>query len=93
RPEDVFILFRRKCCKGRALSISSPSTSAPSSLASGPSLAGNVPGKKKRQADLSKTISQRWKALSPDARAYREALAKEKKRVHEALHPNYVYRP
>ncbi|KAJ7127398.1 hypothetical protein C8R43DRAFT_698606 [Mycena crocata] len=99
RPENAFILFRRKCCEDRALSISSPSTSAPSSLASGPSsadspsLAGNVPGKKQRQADLSKTISQQWKALSPDERAHWEALAKEKKREHETLHPNYVYRP
>ncbi|KAF8190609.1 hypothetical protein K438DRAFT_1434052, partial [Mycena galopus ATCC 62051] len=83
RPEDAFILFRRRCCEERALSLSS---SAPSSMASGPS-------SKQRQADLSKTISQQWKALSPEERAKWEALAKEKKREHEALHPNYVYRP
>ncbi|KAF7342182.1 Repressor ROX1 [Mycena venus] len=77
RPENAFILFRRKCCEDRALSLSS---SAPSSM-------------KQRQADLSKTISQQWKALSPEERAKWEALAKEKKREHEALHPNYVYRP
>ncbi|KAJ7646275.1 hypothetical protein DFH06DRAFT_1135875 [Mycena polygramma] len=101
RPENAFILFRRKCCEDRALSISSSSSSAsaPSSMASGPSsadspsLAVNAPGKKQRQADLSKTISQQWKALSPEERAHWEALAKEKKREHETLHPNYVYRP
>ncbi|KAJ7136948.1 hypothetical protein C8R44DRAFT_530013, partial [Mycena epipterygia] len=49
--------------------------------------------KKQRQADLSKTISQQWKALAPAERAKWEALAKEKKREHETLHPNYVYRP
>ncbi|KAJ7454271.1 hypothetical protein B0H11DRAFT_1926484 [Mycena galericulata] len=100
RPENAFILFRRKCCEDRALGLASTSTStsAPSSLASGPSsadspaLAGNN-GKKQRQADLSKTISQQWKALAPEERAHWEALAKEKKREHETLHPNYVYRP
>ncbi|KAJ7720638.1 hypothetical protein B0H16DRAFT_1255373, partial [Mycena metata] len=95
RPENAFILFRRKCCEDRA----SGSVSAPSSMASGPSsadspsLAANAPGKKQRQADLSKTISQQWKALSPEDRSYWENLAKEKKREHETLHPNYVYRP
>ncbi|KAJ7209023.1 hypothetical protein B0H12DRAFT_1079883 [Mycena haematopus] len=97
RPENAFILFRRKCCGDRALSLAS--SSAPSSDASGPSsadspaLATNAPGKKQRQADLSKTISQQWRALSAEERAEWEALAKEKKREHEALHPNYVYRP
>ncbi|KAI6027055.1 hypothetical protein EDC04DRAFT_2899436 [Pisolithus marmoratus] len=49
--------------------------------------------KKQRQADLSKTISQQWKALSPDERLYWEELAKEKKKEHEQMYPNYVYRP
>ncbi|KAJ7613238.1 hypothetical protein FB45DRAFT_274420 [Roridomyces roridus] len=97
RPENAFILFRRKCCEDRALGISTTSASAPSSLAAGPSsadspaLASN--GKKQRQADLSKTISQQWKALSVEQRSHWEQLAKEKKKEHEALHPNYVYRP
>ncbi|KAJ7834262.1 hypothetical protein B0H14DRAFT_2363901 [Mycena olivaceomarginata] len=98
RPENAFILFRRKCCEDRALSLAS-SSSAPSSVASAPSsadspsLAGNAPGKKQRQADLSKMISQQWRELAPEERSKWEALAKEKKREHEALHPNYVYRP
>ncbi|KAJ6550413.1 hypothetical protein DFH09DRAFT_1086678 [Mycena vulgaris] len=77
RPENAFILFRRKCCEDRALGLSSPPLLPP----------------KQRQADLSKTISQQWKALAPEERAHWEALAKEKKREHEALHPDYVYRP
>ncbi|KAJ7241875.1 hypothetical protein C8J57DRAFT_1526674 [Mycena rebaudengoi] len=121
RPENAFILFRRRCCELRAAaataapSTSSASSSAPPSLASGPSsadssfLAGNastapssvaaddsadaVPGKKQRQADLSKTISAQWKALAPAERAKWEALAKERKREHEREHPGYVYRP
>ncbi|KAJ7711721.1 hypothetical protein B0H16DRAFT_1627404 [Mycena metata] len=75
-------MARFPCCVG----------SGPSS-ADSPSLAANAPGKKQRQADLSKTISQQWKALSLEDRSYWENLAKEKKREHETLHPNYVYRP
>lgn len=51
------------------------------------------PAKKQRQADLSKTISQQWKALPPEERLYWEELAKEKKKEHEQMYPNYVYRP
>ncbi|THV03647.1 hypothetical protein K435DRAFT_580310, partial [Dendrothele bispora CBS 962.96] len=43
--------------------------------------------------DLSKTISQQWKSLSTEERQYWEHMAKEKKKEHEALYPNYVYRP
>ncbi|KAJ7656768.1 hypothetical protein DFH06DRAFT_1410156 [Mycena polygramma] len=87
RPENAFILFRREC----ALSLSS---SSPSAALPGSSSARAVPPlRKQRQADLSKTISKRWKALSPEERAYWHDLAKEKKYQHEALHPNYVYRP
>ncbi|KAG6865501.1 hypothetical protein C0991_002100 [Blastosporella zonata] len=78
RPENAFILFRRKCCEDRQ---------AAQEEASSDSL------KKPRQADLSKTISQQWRSLSTDERQYWEQLAKEKKKEHEALHPNYVYRP
>jgi hypothetical protein len=83
RPENAFILFRRKCCEDR-------------NLAQGAGDAGDgdgSPTKKQRQADLSKTISQQWKCLSPEERQYWEDLAKEKKKEHEAMYPNYVYRP
>jgi len=85
RPENAFILFRRKCCEDR-------------NLAQGAGDAGEgdgsaPPTKKQRQADLSKTISQQWKSLSAEERQYWEDLAKEKKKEHEALYPNYVYRP
>lgn len=89
RPENAFILFRRKCCEERqAASSSSSDPSDPSSTAS-----SEPPVKKQRQADLSKTISQQWKGLPAEERAYWEQLAKEKKKEHEKLHPNYVYRP
>ncbi|KAF8632292.1 hypothetical protein AX15_001946 [Amanita polypyramis BW_CC] len=77
RPENAFILFRRKCCENRQQEEGGLDT----------------PVKKQRQADLSKTISQQWKSLSPEERQYWEQLAKEKKKEHEHMYPNYVYRP
>jgi len=38
-------------------------------------------------------ISQQWKSLSPEERQRWEDLAKEKKKEHEQMYPNYVYRP
>ncbi|KAI0090107.1 hypothetical protein BDY19DRAFT_905168 [Irpex rosettiformis] len=83
RPENAFILFRRKCCEERNAALEESSTDEP--------VAGPV--KKQRQADLSKTISHQWKSLSVDERTYWEDLAKEKKKEHEQMYPNYVYRP
>ncbi|KAH7929922.1 hypothetical protein BV22DRAFT_1116495 [Leucogyrophana mollusca] len=83
RPENAFILFRRKCCEDRQLA--QEEAAAASAL--------DAPTKKQRQADLSKTISQQWKALSAEERLYWEELAKEKKKEHEQMYPNYVYRP
>lgn len=79
RPENAFILFRRKCCEDRQ--------------AAQEEAAADGPTKKQRQADLSKTISQQWKSLSMEERHYWEQLAKEKKKEHEQMYPNYVYRP
>ncbi|KIJ11704.1 hypothetical protein PAXINDRAFT_137714 [Paxillus involutus ATCC 200175] len=83
RPENAFILFRRKCCEERQ-ALQEEAAVAVST---------DGPTKKQRQADLSKTISQQWKALSPEERLYWEELAKEKKKEHEHMYPNYVYRP
>ncbi|EIN08224.1 hypothetical protein PUNSTDRAFT_44788 [Punctularia strigosozonata HHB-11173 SS5] len=86
RPENAFILFRRKCVEDR---LQAAQEQAESSSTSGEK--GKV--KKQRQADLSKMISQQWKALTPEERTHWEELAKEKKKEHEALYPHYVYRP
>lgn len=81
RPENAFILFRRKCCEDRNQAHEDPEDPAA------------APVKKQRQADLSKAISQQWKSLSAEERQYWEDLAKEKKKQHEEMYPNYVYRP
>lgn len=78
RPENAFILFRRKCCEERQAEEEAAKADG---------------AKKPRQADLSKTISQMWKGLPSQERQKWEAMAKEKKKEHEQLYPNYVYRP
>jgi hypothetical protein len=83
RPENAFILFRRKCCEDRN------GVEGPEDVQGGPA----APVKKQRQADLSKLISQQWKSLSQEERQRWEDLAKEKKKEHEQMYPNYVYRP
>jgi hypothetical protein len=79
RPENAFILFRRKCCEDRQQAEDVAAVDGPT--------------KKQRQADLSKTISQQWKSLSVEERQFWEQMAKDKKKEHEQLYPNYVYRP
>ncbi|KXN82306.1 Repressor ROX1 [Leucoagaricus sp. SymC.cos] len=79
RPENAFILFRRKCCEERQAAANDEKLDGPT--------------KKQRQADLSKTISQQWKSLTPEERKVWEDKAKERKKEHEAMYPNYVYRP
>ncbi|KAJ7062647.1 hypothetical protein C8F01DRAFT_1251457 [Mycena amicta] len=90
RPENAFILFRRQACAERDAALPT-SVSAPASLVDAPNSA--APGKKARQADLSKTISAQWRALPAEERAKWEEMAKEKKREHAERYPGYVYRP
>ncbi|KAJ3907274.1 hypothetical protein F5879DRAFT_986640 [Lentinula edodes] len=79
RPENAFMLFRRKCCEdGQQVEEESN---------------GATTRKKQRQADLSKAISRKWKSLSKNDRQYWEDLAKEKKKVHQEKYPGYVFRP
>ncbi|KAJ3713253.1 hypothetical protein DFJ43DRAFT_1127801 [Lentinula guzmanii] len=78
RPENAFILFRRKCCERQAADDDTTSSRQT---------------KKQRQADLSKMISQQWKSLTPEERRYWEEMAKEKKKEHAQMYPDYVFRP
>ena len=79
RPENAFILFRRQCCEDRQAAASEDIHDGRT--------------KKERQADLSKTISQQWRCLTSAERKVWEDKAKERKKEHEAMYPNYVYRP
>lgn len=74
RPENAFILFRRK--KGeerRQLRVAQNDGGS------------SGPVKKLRQAVLSKTISQLWKGLTAEERQYWEDVAKGKKQEHQAM--------
>jgi hypothetical protein len=86
RPENAFILFRRKCVEER-LQEQEAAEAAAKADATSPK------PKRTRQADLSKMISTQWRSLSAAERTHWEDMAKEKKREHERLHPGYVYRP
>lgn len=79
RPENAFILFRRKCCEDRQAAASEDIHDGRT--------------KKERQADLSKTISQKWRCLTTAERRVWEDMAKARKKEHEAMYPDYVYRP
>ncbi|TDL25395.1 hypothetical protein BD410DRAFT_785326 [Rickenella mellea] len=81
RPENAFILFRRDCCmKKNAAEAAGGANDSPSQ-------------RRQRQADLSKTISQQWKSLPAEERAYWDELAKQRKKEHEEAYPWYVYQP
>jgi len=88
RPENAFILFRRKCVEDRVQAQEVTVAGGVSGESAAPTKA-----KKARQADLSKLISEQWRSLSAEERTHWENLAKEKKREHEMAHPDYVYRP
>jgi hypothetical protein len=88
RPENAFILFRRDCVDKRMREMEEAEAAF---LASG---ASSTPKPKRtRQADLSKMISQQWRELTSAEKAHWEGLAKDKKKEHERLYPDYVYRP
>ncbi|KAI0028004.1 high mobility group box domain-containing protein, partial [Vararia minispora EC-137] len=85
RPENAFILFRRKCVEDRNAVLGSATDADAPAPAPAP--------KRQRQADLSKAISAQWKALSAEEKQYWEDLAKERKEAHAKRYPDYVYRP
>lgn len=49
--------------------------------------------KPNREADLSKTISEQWRALSEDEKMKWKSLAEQKKQEHRVAFPHYKYRP
>ncbi|KAJ3553322.1 hypothetical protein NP233_g12671 [Leucocoprinus birnbaumii] len=71
RPENAFILFRRKCYEDRQAAANDERLDDPT--------------RRQRQADLSKTVIQQWKSLSPEERKGWEDKAKERKKEHEAI--------
>ena len=56
-------------------------------------LAAQNPSSSRSQADISKIISDMWKAIHPDLKAEYERRAELKKIQHAAKYPNYRYNP
>lgn len=75
----AFILFRWECYlkKNEAEAVAANE--------------GDPIARRQRQADLFKTISQRWRSLSAEDRKYWDDLAKQRKKEHEEMYPWYVY--
>ncbi|GAA6013627.1 hypothetical protein JCM11491_002731 [Sporobolomyces phaffii] len=86
RPPNAFILFRSHCCapKGDSSEPDPPGTAHARHLAS---LDIN------NSQHLSLIVSQLWKGLKPDERAYWEGKAQAAKEEHQRLHPDYRYKP
>ncbi|TRM58003.1 hypothetical protein BD626DRAFT_634377 [Schizophyllum amplum] len=50
-------------------------------------------GIEKNNGSLSKIASSEWKSLSPEARRFWDARAEDAKKEHQAMYPDYKYRP
>ncbi|GAA5940341.1 uncharacterized protein JCM15063_002605 [Sporobolomyces koalae] len=86
RPPNAFILFRSHCCapRGEASEPDPPGTAHARHLAS---LDIN------NSQHVSLIVSQLWKGLKPDEKAYWENKARVAKEEHQRLYPGYRYKP
>ncbi|GAA5872438.1 hypothetical protein JCM16303_004517 [Sporobolomyces ruberrimus] len=86
RPPNAFILFRSHCCapKGDSSEPDPPGTAHARHLAS---LDIN------NSQHVSLIVSQLWKGLKPDEKAYWDKKALDAKEEHQRLHPEYRYKP
>ncbi|GAA5831179.1 hypothetical protein JCM3766R1_002956 [Sporobolomyces carnicolor] len=86
RPPNAFILFRSHCCGPRA----NPSEPDPPGTAHARHLASLDINNSQH---VSLIVSQIWKGLKPDDKAYWEQKAKAAKEEHQRLYPDYRYKP
>ncbi|GAA5950815.1 hypothetical protein JCM3765_004599 [Sporobolomyces pararoseus] len=86
RPPNAFILFRSHCCgpKGDASEPDPPGTAHARHLAS---LDIN------NSQHVSLIVSQIWKGMKPEDKAYWEQKAQAAKEEHQRLYPEYRYKP
>ncbi|GAA5917296.1 hypothetical protein JCM5296_003052 [Sporobolomyces johnsonii] len=86
RPPNAFILFRSHCCSP-AVDSSQPEPPGTAHARHLASLEIN------NSQHISVIVSQVWKGLSKEDKAYWEQKAQEAKEEHQRLHPDYRYRP
>ncbi|GJN91845.1 hypothetical protein Rhopal_004868-T1 [Rhodotorula paludigena] len=89
RPPNAFILFRSHCCSTDADS-DDPSRPDPPGTQQARALAAYEINKSQH---ISVIVSQVWRELSSEDKAYWEDRAREAKEEHQRLHPEYRYRP
>ncbi|GAA5853429.1 hypothetical protein JCM8547_002454 [Rhodosporidiobolus lusitaniae] len=88
RPPNAFILFRSHCCQTGA--DAEPTGLEPPGTVQARQLAALEINNSQH---ISIVVSQVWKGLSPEGRAYWQEKAAEAKAEHARLHPDYRYRP
>jgi len=86
RPPNAFILFRSHCCAPKA----DPSEPDPPGTAHARHLASLDINNSQH---VSLIVSQLWRGLAPDEKAYWDQKAQDAKDEHQRLHPEYRYRP
>ncbi|BGP13007.1 hypothetical protein JCM10213_007997 [Rhodosporidiobolus nylandii] len=91
RPPNAFILFRSHCCSPEAAAAAvDPPKPEPPGTAHARHLAGLEINNSQH---ISVIVSQVWKGLTAEEKAYWEQKAREAKEEHQRLHPDYRYRP
>ncbi|GAA5980327.1 hypothetical protein JCM10908_001617 [Rhodotorula pacifica] len=89
RPPNAFILFRSHCCapepKGEDAQVPEPPGTAHARHLASLQLSNSQ--------HVSVIVSQVWKSLSADDKAYWEEKARLAKEEHQRLHPDYRFRP
>ena len=87
RPPNAFILFRSHCCAPESQGDDAPE---PPGTAHARHLASL---QLSNSQHVSVIVSQVWKTLSAEDKAYWEEKARLAKEEHQRLHPDYRYRP
>lgn len=89
RPPNAFILFRSHCCMPQPKGDDGAGSDPP-----GTAHARHLASLQLNNSQhVSVIVSQVWKGLAPEEKAYWEEKARLAKEEHRRLHPEYRYRP
>lgn len=92
RPPNSWILYRS--AKVRELKARQEATAGKQTAKSPPQRAGKLTTSHMvLQAEVSRIVSDMWKAEGEEVKQYYSDLAKEKKRSHQVMFPDYKFRP
>ncbi|GAA5974025.1 hypothetical protein JCM11641_008218 [Rhodosporidiobolus odoratus] len=88
RPPNAFILFRSHCCAPPG-ELGAPEPEPPGTAHARRLASLEI----NNSQHISVIVSQVWKGLTVEEKAYWEQKAKDAKDEHQRLHPDYRYRP